>query len=172
MKRSTPSQRTTPLTSKADLKRKTALGRAPFARSTLHAGQTARKAAPKRHTASRVPAKVRAALKLRSGGLCEIAAPGCTDIATDDSHRIKNGMGGRKGAAAVRHHVLSNLLHACRGCHAGALHAAPAAAYWRGWMLREHEDPRTVPCLYRGIWVLLTDDGQLISTTSTPEEAQ
>jgi hypothetical protein len=169
--RRSPLKRRTPLTAKTELKRTTALGRSPLARSSLNAGSAARKTAPKRRTPSPIPAKVRAALKLRSGGLCEIAAAGCTETATDASHRIKIGMGGRKGSAGARHHVLSNLLHACRGCHSGALHAAPAAAYWRGWMLREHEDPRTVPCLYRGLWVLLADDGSLSPTTSTPEEA-
>lgn len=154
-------ERRTPLTAKTELRRKSALGHSPLARSALHADSAARKAAPKRASTTSIPAKVRAALKVRSGGLCEIAAPGCAEIATDDSHRIKSGMGGRKGAAAVRHHVLSNLMHACRHCHSKWLHASPAAAYAAGWMLREHQNPLTEPVVYRGTWCLLGDDGSI-----------
>ena len=32
----------------------------------------------------------------------------------------------------------------------------------RGWMLREHEIPAGVPALYRGVWVLLSDDGRVM----------
>lgn len=163
--------RTKPLTAKTELKRTTALSRAPLARSALHADSAARKAGPKRRAGSAIPARVRAALKLRSGGLCEIGAPGCTEIATDGSHRIKSGTGGRKGAAAVRHHVLSNLLHACRHCHSTWLHAQPAAAYAAGWMLREHQSPLSEPVVYRGGRHLLGDDGSVSPINFDAEEA-
>jgi hypothetical protein len=101
--------------------------------------------------------------------MCEITTVGCLGVATDLAHRKKVGAGGRKGAAARAHHVLSNALAACRGCHKSC-HAAPAGAYWRGWMLREHQDPQTTPCLYRGLWVVLDDQGGYFPTTSTPEE--
>jgi len=156
-------RRKTPLTAKAEPTRKTALSRSPLARSALHAGQSARKATPKRRTTAAVPARVRAALKLRSGGLCEIQAPGCLELATDFSHRKKVGAGGRKGAAAVVHHVLSNALAGCRGCHS-FLHASPAASYSAGWMLREHQNPLAEPVVYRGQWCLLTDDGSVLPT--------
>ncbi|BAL87357.1 hypothetical protein AMIS_21370 [Actinoplanes missouriensis 431] len=142
----------------------------PLARtSSLAPKHTRQTAKPKRQPPG-VPARVRAALKQRSCGVCEIQAPGCDGRAVDPSHRITTGMGGRHGAAAARHHVLSNLLHACRGCHSGALHAMPAAAYWRGWMLHSHEDPTSVPVLYRGVWSLLTDAGDVTPTNQTTAE--
>lgn len=136
---------------------------------TLHRNQAARHHQQKRPTSRpSIPAKVRAALAVRSEGMCEIAEHGCTGTAVDPSHRISTGMGGRKGEAAARHHVLSNLLHACRHCHSEHVHAQPAVAYWNGWMLHEHEDPTAVPVLYRGRRVLLTDHGTTIPFT--PEE--
>jgi 5-methylcytosine-specific restriction protein A len=107
--------------------------------------------------------KVRAALKLRSGGLCEIEAPGCTEVASEAAHRKKVGAGGRKGDAAVRHHVLSNLLHACHNCHQVQGHRHPAAAYAAGWMLREHQNPLSEPVVYRGTWSHLGDDGSVLT---------
>ena len=76
-------------------------------------------------------------------------------------------MGGRHGKAAVAHHVLANLLHACRGCHHQHVHRTPAVAYWHGWALREGEDPTVVPVLYRGVWSLLSNDGTVTKTDKT-----
>ncbi|MEU4558593.1 hypothetical protein AB0F72_09385 [Actinoplanes sp. NPDC023936] len=152
--------------------KRTALPRkTPLRRTALQLASPrhTRTAVPKRRTGSIVPPKVRAALKQRSGGVCEIQTPGCGGLATDDSHRLKVGMGGRRGAAAARHHVLSQLLHSCRSCHRG-LHEAPAAAYWQGRMLREGEDPREVPVLYRQHWVLLDDLGGVTPTNKTTAE--
>jgi 5-methylcytosine-specific restriction protein A len=149
VKRSSELRRLTPLTLRAELKRSTFVPR-----SALHADPAGRR--QPRRAPSSVPPKVRAALKLRSGGLCEIEAPGCTEIATDFSHRKKVGAGGRKGAAAVAHHVLSNGLAACRSCHQFC-HANPAASYAAGWMLREDQNPLSEPVVYRGTWCLLDD---------------
>lgn len=173
MKRSSELRRLTTLKSTGVLKRITALVAGPRARSALHADQAAQRHHPKRRTASppRIPTRVRIALAARSGGKCEIAAVGCTGVATEASHRVKVGMGGRKGQAAVGHHVLSNLLHVDRHCHAQRLHAEPAAAYLAGWMLREHQDPAAEPCLYRGETRWLTDDGAALTAPPTAEEA-
>lgn len=146
------------------LERKTALVASPFARSMLHAAH-AREVKPRvRRPKPQIPTRVRIVLALRSGGRCEIASPGCTGVATDASHRIKVGMGGRKGTAAKAHHVLSNLLAACRTCHGQRLHADPAVAYAMGWMLRENEAPTVEPVLYRGLRRWLTDDGLVLDT--------
>jgi 5-methylcytosine-specific restriction enzyme A len=161
--------RKTTLEQKAPLRRTTALGRRPLARSVLHAESVARRAQPKRRPAQPIPAEVRVALAVRSEGKCEIATVGCTAVATDFAHRKKVGAGGRKGSAARAHHVLSNALAACRSCHS-TCHANPAEAYANGWMLREHHDATHEPVLYRGAWRLLGDDGSTIPTT-TPEEA-
>lgn len=163
MKRSGDSNRRTPLVASKPLARKTALNRSPMARSALHAASAARMSQPKRSRGSEVPAKVRAGLKKRSGGMCEVAQPGCTGAATDFSHRIKTGMGGRHGAAAVAHHVVSNALAACRECHSVRLHGHPKDAYLAGWMLREGQDPTAERVLYRGSWRWLDDSGQVLS---------
>lgn len=155
MKRTALARRT-PLVARTPLRR-TALSPA----SPKHTRTVSR---PKR--AVGIPAKVRAALRLRSGGMCEIAAPGCDGRAVDASHRISVKMGGRRGAAAARHHVLSGLMAACRGCHS-LIHSQPAHAYWKGWALREHEIPSEVPVLRRGHWVLLLDDGSVLPTNKT-----
>lgn len=120
---------------------------------------TAHRTAPlrSRYTPA-VPDGVRAALKERSGGWCEIVVPGCLGAATDPAHRIKRGMGGRKGAARKASNQLANLLYACRRCHEEC-HRHPAWAYERGWMLREGQTPSRVPVLYRGRWALLDDAG-------------
>lgn len=166
-------ERRSPLVAKTGLRRTAALNRSPLARSSLHAEGAARRQQPKRRTASPspIPAKVRIALAARSGGMCEIASSGCTGVATDAAHRVRVGMGGRKGSTAVRHHVLSNLLHLDRHCHTRHGHANPAEAYPAGWMLRENQDPATTPALYRGVWVRLGDDGSMSPANTTAEEA-
>lgn len=153
------------------LERKTALPASPLARSALHQNSAAQRHQPKRRTATPgIPKKVRVALASRSGGVCEIGQRGCIGRATDGSHRIKTGIGGRKGAALEAHHVLSNLLHACRVCHAQRLHAEPTQAYRFGWMLREHQDPVAEPTLYRGAWRWLANNGSVL--TSDPIAAE
>ncbi len=164
-------RRKTPLVAKTGLRRTSALNASPLARSSVHARSAREANQPKRRTANAIPAKVRTALALRSGGLCEVQAPGCVGRAIDPSHRKKTGAGGRHRAAAVRHHVLSNLLHACRFCHERHIHAYPAAAYWRGWMLREGENLLTTACLYRGQWARLGDDGTVTPSDSPAEGA-
>jgi hypothetical protein len=170
----TPLTRRTPLQPGKALQRKEWTAPAPVF-PMLRRNQAARHHQQKRRPTSSpgVPAKVRAALAARSEGLCEIEAPGCTGAATDLSHRKKVGAGGRKGATAKAHHVLSNSLAACRWCHQEQLHAQPALAYWAGWMLRENENPREVPVSYRGQRRWLTDDGRVLTDAPmTPEEAQ
>ena len=158
------------------MKRTALARRTPLARTAVLAPKHTRTVSrPKRRPTVVVPPKVRAALRERSDGMCEIAAPGCTGVATDFAHRKKVGAGGRKGAAARAHHVLANALASCRSCHANC-HAAPAAAYWRGWMLRENDNPTTMPVLYRGCWPLLSNDGAVtrtdLTTADIAEEAQ
>jgi hypothetical protein len=171
----TPLTRKTPLQPGEALERKAAWGTPAPVFPMFRRNQAARHHQQKRRPASSpgVPVKVRAALAVRSEGMCEIAAPGCTGAAVDPSHRISTGMGGRKREAAAHHHVLSNLIHACRWCHQERLHAQPALAYWAGWMLRENENPREVPVSYRGQRRWLTDDGRVLTDSPiTPEEAQ
>lgn len=172
MKRSPAPQRKTPLAPGKPLERKTAWSVPTSGASMRHRNQGDRHHQQKRPTAARpaIPARVRAALTLRSEGKCEVGALGCTGLAVDPSHRIKTGMGGRKRDAAARHHVLSNILHACRMCHDQRLHAEPGAAYAAGWMLREHQNPAAEPVLYRGELRWLTDDGSVLTARPINEE--
>lgn len=111
-----------------------------------------------RRLRARVPADVLAALAARSGGVCEMQLVGCQTAAVDPCHRIKRGMGGRRGAAKQQSDRLSNLVHGCRMCHDWC-HARPDEAYDLGLMLREWQDPTVEPVLRRGQWVLLDDNG-------------
>lgn len=108
-----------------------------------------------------VPAAVRRRLAKRSDGQCEMQLAGCLLVATEVSHRIKRGTGGRHGQAAEENSRLSNLLHACAVCHRWC-HARPAEAYDLGLILREHQDPTREPAntvRYGPVW--LDDDGGL-----------
>lgn len=111
--------------------------------------------------------KVRAALRERSGGWCEVAIPGvCLGRATNYQHRINRS---QQGA-----YVLSAALDCCgsgtTGCH-GAIHAGPARAYRNGWSVRSWDDPLTKPVLYRGRMVLLDNEGTIIPSPAPGKAA-
>lgn len=103
-------------------------------------------------------AEVREAVEERSEGMCEMALHGCLGPATEICHRIKVGMGGRKGPAREESNRLSNLLHGCHVCHMWC-HGSPDEAYDLGLMLREWQDPTAEPVVRAGLPVLLADDG-------------
>lgn len=159
MKSGGPLQRYTPLANTT-----------PLPRSTIGRNQGPKLPAKRPRVAPAVPLRIRVALQARSGGTCEILMPGCDLTAVDPAHRIKQGMGGRKGEAKAAHDVLSNLLHACRRCH-DFCHANPARAYDLGLMLREWQTPTADPALYRGQFRWLTDWGLVLTTPPTAEEA-
>lgn len=174
MKRGGRLKTTTPLVRKTPLRqvsgKKQTEGGSRF--STLDRKPAASLAKPMKRArwTPAVPAKVRAGLAARSGGRCEMTLPGCTGTATDPAHRLKQGMGGRQGAAKVEHDRLSNLLHACRTCHART-HSNPADAYRLGLMLREGQAPEQVPVAYRGRMVLLDNDGGITPISTLPAPA-
>lgn len=157
-------RRKTPLLANVPLQRRTVLPADRFARSKLQGNQAGHRqpSKPKRRTT--IPAKVRNALHARSGGVCEMAQPGCTGVATEAAHRLKRGMGGRKGAALAAHDVLSNLLHLDHFCHQRLCHSRPSEAYATGWMLREGQSPTVERVLYRGVWRWLSDDGAVLTS--------
>lgn len=137
------------------LKRAKPLRRTGFARGGVALRRTAMK---RRRWQPAVPVDTSAGLTVRSGGVCEIALPGCWGRATDPSHRITQKTGGRHGAAKVEHDRLSNVVHGCRPCH-DWLGAYPAEAEAMGLVLREGDDPAAERVRYRGRWALLGDDG-------------
>ena len=89
-------------------------------------------------------------LKVRSGGLCEVSADGCTLTAREWQHRRNRS---QQGTWAP-----SNGLHACRECHAW-IHANPTAAHAVGWTVWSYENPVEVPVFRAKSWVYLDDDG-------------
>jgi len=105
-----------------------------------------------------LPVDVRRALEARSGGVCEIARPGCLGRAVDPHHRVLRGSGGRRGAARLASDQLANLLHVCRACHEW-VHEHPAASREAGWLLGGREVPSLVPLVYRGEPAYLDDLG-------------
>ncbi len=120
----------------------------------------ARRTDPKPVRTSRsVPTSLRTALARRSGGICEPQIPGfCWYWASEISHRQNTKMGGRHGAARLDNDRLSNVVHACGGCHRWT-HANPTEAEVLGLQVHEGLDPAQVPVLRRGAPVYLCDAG-------------
>lgn len=152
--------RKTPLQPGTGLRRRTPLQQAsasiqPGARTTLRRSPMK----PSRPEPKLTPAQ-KAPLVERSGGWCELRIQGvCVEVAHDVAHRIGEGMGGRKGAAAELNDRLSNVLHACRSCHRYC-HDYPATGRGHGWMLRQGSNPLRSPVFYcNRRWVLLDDAG-------------
>lgn len=103
---------------------------------------------------------VRRLVMARAGGMCEW--PGCGAAAVDPHHRLARKMGGRHGDAALLLNSAANLLAACRAHHERVTSAhgeVLAQARVDGWVLREGEDPRTVPARTRHGLVLLDEYG-------------
>lgn len=89
----------------------------------------------------------RAAVKGRSGGICEHCL---RQRATDMHHRISAGTGGWWSPA--------NILHLCRLCHS-KLTDNPNWAYSLGLMLRRTQDPNAVPMMRQnGELMYVTDE--------------
>lgn len=136
----------------------------PLRRTAMSAVRSVLKRTPMKQSRPRpaVAPAVRTALAGRSGGLCEmrLAVADCQGRATDVSHRIATGAGGRKGAAKTEHDRLSNVIHACRACHNWCHHNV-ARAEDLGLMLREGDEPveEWVFLPAHGGAVLLDDDG-------------
>lgn len=100
------------------------------------------------------------AVKRRSGGLCEACGE---RRAVHWHHRINEGQGGAWAAA--------NGMHVCLACHIW-IGDFPLSAGLLGWHLepwRDREgrlvrDPATEPLRYRGVWVVLGEDGAITHT--------
>lgn len=82
-------------------------------------------------------------------------------------HRKPRGMGGTRvndsGCA-------SNLIWLCRECHEW-IESHRTEALDNGWLIvRGVERPQTIPLLYLGHWMYLTDDGQVKQFLEVPWE--
>jgi hypothetical protein len=117
---------------------------------------SARKAAPKKRRRSTVD--LRAALAERSGGVCEIQAPGCHGRAVEPCHRIGTGMGGVHGEAIAVSDRLSNAAHGCRNCGRWQHDHEPMAKAY-GQILPRSADPLRESIVLRYGVVFLDDEG-------------
>lgn len=116
----------------------------------------ARKSAPKKRRRSTVD--LRAALAIRSGGVCEIQEVGCQGRAVEPCHRSGTGMGGVHGEAVALSDRLSNAVHGCRSCGRWQHDHEPMAKAY-GQILPRTADPLAEPVLLRYGVVFLSDDG-------------
>lgn len=66
---------------------------------------------------------------------CQVNAEGCQGRATDTHHRKMRSQGGDNEP--------QNLLRCCHHCHM-AVHASPAWAYSRGFLVKSWQDPALV----------------------------
>lgn len=131
--------RSAPLVGKTQLRRTTGMPRQPLQRPQEPSNTGS--------VGNDWPPEVREALAARSRGWCEI----CHQQPATDAHHRKR----RREAD----HTVSNGLHLCRTCHAGA-HAHPAEARGHGWIVPTWADPATTPVLINGNrWCLLTAGG-------------
>jgi hypothetical protein len=105
-----------------------------------------------------VPSDVRAALRERSGGRCEIGLSGCWGWAVDPHHRVTVKRGGRHGPAKEISDRLSNLLDACRWCHELVTFPRWLRVYDLGLCLKEWKIPAQEPVRYRRDRLVYLDD--------------
>lgn len=73
-------------------------------------------------------------------------------------HRRPRGMGGTNREST---NTASAGLWLCRPCH-DRIESHRTEAYEYGWLVRQTEEPRDIPVLYRGILVTLDDLGNLV----------
>lgn len=125
-----------------------------------------RRTPPRTTTAHRIPASVRADLRERAHGCCEVCGH---SGATNAHHRVNQSQGGRD--------TLGNLLLVCgsgtTGCH-GRITTNPAWARAQGYTVRSTFEPTAIPLVRWSRWtgqpetVLLHDDGTYALTDRTP----
>ena len=83
--------------------------------------------------------------------VCEVMVPGVCDYnATQWHHRKLRSQGGTNEA--------SGGLAVCAPCH-DHIHKNTGRAYKQGWLVKSHTSPLEAPCLRRGEYVVLDDEG-------------
>lgn len=96
-----------------------------------------------RNTRDDIPPEVRAAVRRRSGGRCEIRSEGCSGRAQHQHHRLKR----RHGV-----HTPENLVDCCWNCHTAspaALHRNVGWARACGLLIDSWEQPPSEPWVRR-----------------------
>lgn len=106
-------------------------------------------------------------VEARSGGVCEVAAIGCTGEATQMHHRRPKGMGGDKRPAT---NAPGNLLHVCYACHR-MIEDNRLDAALHGWLLHSEQSPADEICTYRSFdGTILHDDGTITYRKGNDDE--
>lgn len=90
----------------------------------------------------------------RSQNYCECMSTGCTLIAEHIHHRRPKGLGGTRRPESQ---WASNALHVCLRCHL-KIHAMPTWSRTHGFLVRQADDPATVPLYWRFSQTLLLND--------------
>lgn len=108
-----------------------------------------------RRPQSRAEKLTRSQLPERSGGTCEIQAPGwCWGLASVASHRKRRSQSGK-----AEKWCLTNLLHGCVGCERLlTAHGSNPAIRDLGWTVHPSDDPALIPVLLRGVSTWLYPD--------------
>lgn len=78
-------------------------------------------------------------------------------LGVEAHHRRARGMGSTKREST---NLPANGLWLCRPCH-DRIESHRTEAYEYGWLVRQTEEPRDVPVLYRGTLVILDDLGNI-----------
>lgn len=111
---------------------------------------------PRLRASRRALADAHVVVAARSGGICEKCGH---HEATQHHHRTGRQLGGSSRNPVIHDPV--NLLHLCLPCH-GDAESHPDR--WQfGWKVHRGHDPAGVAVLYRGGWVHLTNDGEVIT---------
>jgi 5-methylcytosine-specific restriction protein A len=95
---------------------------------------------------------VRATIHERAQGWCERCGG---ERGWEIHHRRPRGAGGTRRPET---NLPSNGLLLCAASHR-RIESQRAEAYEHGWLVHQTSDPREIPVLYRGTWVLLDDRG-------------
>jgi 5-methylcytosine-specific restriction protein A len=98
--------------------------------------------------------QVRRIIHERAQGFCERCGG---ELGFEIHHRRPRGAGGTRRPES---NLPSNGLLLCPKSHR-RIESHRAEAYEHGWLVRQTDDPATVPLLYRGTWVVLDALGNL-----------
>lgn len=105
------------------------------------------------------PKPVRDIITRRSRGVCERCG---TNPAVQIHHRRPRAMGGTRRPES---NLAANGLHVCPGCHC-AIESDREEALKHGWLVRQGQEPWTVPVFRMGEWVWLDDNGSFEMRTN------
>lgn len=109
---------------------------------------------------SRVSPAIRSLCTERDAEACVRCPKGRTRPAQQLHHRRPRGMGSSVRGSTNQP---SNLISLCEPCHR-EVESDRSAAFTQGYLVRQGEEPSTVPVLYRGQHVLLSDAGAIVET--------